>query len=205
MLGERILDAWGDLAVHLAVHEPVGLHLPDLLDEHLLAHAGKAAAQLTEPPGAVVVQLVYVGADPGLAQLYYQAQLDVFLTTLAGLLHGIALVGSAGVPAADFAGEALATVAGIPAMLQGGSAVAEQVDTDVHPGELSTTRMMGATADHVVAATSAAGIDPVLPEAVQSLYARAIAAGDGDLNWTSLIRVIRPRPTPGIPATSVSR
>ena len=41
----------------------------------------------------------YVGADPGLAQLWYQAQLDVFLTALSGLLHATALVGSAGVTA----------------------------------------------------------------------------------------------------------
>ena len=59
----------------------------------------------------------YVGEDPGLAQLWYQAQLDVFLTALSGLLHATALAGSAGVTAAEFLPEALQTLADIPAML----------------------------------------------------------------------------------------
>jgi 3-hydroxyisobutyrate dehydrogenase-like beta-hydroxyacid dehydrogenase len=50
--------------------------------------------------------------------------------------------------------------------------------------------MMGATADHIVAASTEAGLDAVLPEAVKSLYDRAIAAGHGSDNWTSLYEVI---------------
>jgi 3-hydroxyisobutyrate dehydrogenase-like beta-hydroxyacid dehydrogenase len=50
--------------------------------------------------------------------------------------------------------------------------------------------MMGATADHIVAASAAAGLDTALPEAVKSLYDRAIAAGHGSDNWTSLYEVV---------------
>jgi 3-hydroxyisobutyrate dehydrogenase-like beta-hydroxyacid dehydrogenase len=53
--------------------------------------------------------------------------------------------------------------------------------------------MMGATADHIVTASRDAGIDTALPEAVKSLYDRAIAAGRGKESWTALSEVIRGR------------
>lgn len=135
----------------------------------------------------------YVGEDPGLAQLYYLAQLDVFLTTLSALAHATALVGSAGVTAAQFLPEALATLDGIPAMLKAGEDTARQFDTGDHPGDLSTTTMMGATAGHIALASETAGIDLELPRAIKSHYDRAIRAGHGRDNWTSLIEIIRPR------------
>jgi 3-hydroxyisobutyrate dehydrogenase-like beta-hydroxyacid dehydrogenase len=134
----------------------------------------------------------YLGEDPGLAQLYYQAQLDVFLTTLSSLLHATALVGSAGVSARQFIPEALGSLRLIDAMLASGE-TAEQIDRGIHPGTLSTTRMMGATADHIVDSSRDAQIDLELPRAVQSHYARAIAAGHGNDDWTSLIDVVRGR------------
>jgi 3-hydroxyisobutyrate dehydrogenase-like beta-hydroxyacid dehydrogenase len=135
----------------------------------------------------------YVGDDPGLAQLYYQAQLDVFLTTLSSLLHATALVGSAGVTAAQFIPEALGTIRLIDALIAG-SGTAQQIDSGVHPGTLSTTTMMGATANHILGASEAAGIDLELPRAIKSHYDRAIGAGHGSDNWTSLIEIIKAHP-----------
>jgi 3-hydroxyisobutyrate dehydrogenase-like beta-hydroxyacid dehydrogenase len=133
----------------------------------------------------------YLGDDPGLAQLMYQAQLDVFLTSLSALLHATALMGSAGVPAAEFVPDALAQLGSIPAMLGAGESAGEQIDAGLHPGHLSTVTMMGATADHVVAASEAAGIDSALPRAVQRHYRRAIDDGHGGDNWTRIIDGIR--------------
>jgi 3-hydroxyisobutyrate dehydrogenase-like beta-hydroxyacid dehydrogenase len=144
------------------------------------------------PTLALVGAPRYVGDDPGLAQLYYQAQLDVFLTALAGLLHATALVGSAGVPAAEFVPEAIATLSGIGPMMEGGAEIAREIDERTYPGDLSTTTMMGATAEHIVGASRTAGLDLALPLAVRSLYERAIDAGHGRDNWTSLIEAIRP-------------
>jgi hypothetical protein len=53
--------------------------------------------------------------------------------------------------------------------------------------------MMGATADHIVAASRAAGLDTALPDAVKSLYDRAIAAGRGKESWTVLNEVVKKR------------
>lgn len=143
-----------------------------------------------EPVLRLLGEARYVGADPGLAQLYYQAQLDVFLTTLSGLLHATALVGSAGVTAAEFLPEAIRTVLDTPAMVGSTDEVARSLDTGDHPGDLATATMMGATAGHILEASEAAGIDLALPRAVKSHYDRAIAAGHGRDSWTSLFEVI---------------
>ena len=131
----------------------------------------------------------YRGEDPALAQLFYQALLAVFLTALAGELQAAALVKSAGVDAKELA-PYMAETLNLAALFTGETA--QHVDERSYPGDLSTATMMGATADHIVAASTAAGIDAALPEAVKSLYDRAIAAGHGKDNWTSLYEVIKP-------------
>lgn len=134
----------------------------------------------------------YLGEDPGLAQLMYQAHLDVFLTSLSALLHATALLGSAGITAADAIPELMQTLADIPAMLQAGDEnVGAQIDAGNHPGHLSTVTMMAATADHIVATSRAAGVDLALPRAVQAHYHRAITDGHGKDNWTRIIDGIR--------------
>ncbi|TQM37805.1 NAD(P)-dependent oxidoreductase [Pseudonocardia cypriaca] len=132
----------------------------------------------------------YRGSDPALAQLFYQALLTVFLTALAGELQAAALIGSAGVAAKELAPYMRETLE-LAAMFV--DETAAHVDARSYPGDLSTVVMMGATADHIVAAGTAAGLDTVLPEAVKSLYDRAIAAGHGSDNWTSLYEVVTRR------------
>jgi 3-hydroxyisobutyrate dehydrogenase-like beta-hydroxyacid dehydrogenase len=133
----------------------------------------------------------FLGADPGLAQLMYQAHLDVFLTSLSALMHATALLGSSGITAAEAVAELMPTLAGIPAMLAAGKNVGAQIDAGVHPGELSTVTMMGATAEHIADTSEAAGIDLALPHAVRAHYRRAAADGHGTDNWTRIIDGIR--------------
>jgi 3-hydroxyisobutyrate dehydrogenase-like beta-hydroxyacid dehydrogenase len=130
----------------------------------------------------------YLGEDVRLAQLYYQAQLDYFLTALAALLHANALVGSAGVSAKDFLPYMTDTVNSIAIYLE---ETARELDEGRYPGDDANAAMMGATADHIVAASRDAGIDTALPDAVKSLYDRAIAAGHGKNSWTVLSEIIR--------------
>ncbi|HLU56890.1 MAG TPA: NAD(P)-binding domain-containing protein [Pseudonocardia sp.] len=150
----------------------------------------RAVFEAHESTLAVIGRPDYRGEDPALAQLYYQALLAVFLTVLAGELQGTALVGSAGVTAKEFAPYMRET---IDLAAQFVDETAQHVDDRSYPGDLSTATMMGATADHIVAASTAAGLDTVLPEAVKSLYDRAIAAGHGKDNWTSLYEVVARR------------
>ncbi|GGP58491.1 NAD(P)-dependent oxidoreductase [Saccharothrix coeruleofusca] len=143
-----------------------------------------------EPTLSVIGRPEYVGAEHSLAQLFYQAQLDAFLTGLAGILHAFALVGTAGVPARNFVRYLADNVDSLGLYLD---ETVRHLDEGNHPGDEANVLMMGATARHVVGASEAGGIDAELPRAVQSLYDRAIAAGHGRESWTSLIEVIRKR------------
>lgn len=133
----------------------------------------------------------HLGADPAMAQLMYLAHLDVFLTGLSALAHATALLGTAGLPASEVMPGLLAMLAATPDMVADGEEPWTQIDSGRHTGELSTATMMGATADHVVAASEEAGIDPALPRAVQAHYRRAVADGYGAESWTRIVDGIR--------------
>jgi 3-hydroxyisobutyrate dehydrogenase-like beta-hydroxyacid dehydrogenase len=141
-----------------------------------------------EPTLRVIGRADYRGADPALAQLYYQAQLSLFLTSLAAYLHATALVGSAGVSAAEFLPYAVDNANGLAYFLD---EAARDVQAGRYPGDGADVTMMRASADHVLGASVDAGIDACLPAAVKSLYDRAVAAGHGRDSWTSLIEVVR--------------
>lgn len=130
----------------------------------------------------------YRGEDPGLAQLYYQALLDIFLTSLSGFLHAAALVGTAGVAAETLVPYAKENFGLVTSLL---ADAARQIDKGDHPGDQANAIMMGATAEHIATASKDAGIDVDLPNAVKAQYDRAIAAGHGRDSWTSLIEVIK--------------
>ncbi|EIE99151.1 NAD(P)-dependent oxidoreductase [Saccharomonospora glauca] len=136
---------------------------------------------------AVLGRPDYRGEDHALAQLYYQAHLDIFLTSLAAYLHATALMRAAGVTETTFAPYATEMFDMMPYFLKG---VAEQLERGEYPGDGATATMMGATADHIVGASDAAGIDATLPRAVQSYYHRVLAAGHGKDGWPSLYEVI---------------
>jgi len=156
---------------------------------HVYYSGDEATVQAHEATLRVIGAPRYLGTDPGLAQLMYQAQLDVFLTALAGLAHAAALVRTAGVSAAKFIPEALDTITGIPEML--GDDIGIAFDSGAHPGDLSTATMMGATARHILDTAQSTGVDTALPGAVDGLYRRTIAAGHGADNWTSMFEIMR--------------
>jgi 3-hydroxyisobutyrate dehydrogenase-like beta-hydroxyacid dehydrogenase len=136
----------------------------------------------------------YLGDDPGLAQMMYQAQLAVFLTTLSALMHATAMLGGAGLKASEALPELLSFTDSIGAILRAGEkSPGAALDAGEHPGDLSTVTMMGATSDHIVETSTALGLDLALPLAVQSHYRHAIENGHGGDNWTRIIDSIRGR------------
>jgi 3-hydroxyisobutyrate dehydrogenase-like beta-hydroxyacid dehydrogenase len=153
----------------------------------VLYSGSRQAFDAHEATLAVLGRPEYLGADHGLAQLYYQAELQVFLTTLAAYLQSFAMFTAAGIPAQEFLLRA-APGEDVAALLP---AAARAADEGRYPGELANVLMMAATADHVVGANRSAGLDTALPDAVKSLYDRAIALGHGRDGWASLIEVIQ--------------
>lgn len=134
----------------------------------------------------------YLGEDPGLAQMMYQAQLAVFLTTLSALMHATAMLGTAGMKAKETLPELLSSADSIGAILRAGEKTpGAALDAGEHPGDLSTVTMMGATSDHIVETSTSLGLDLALPLAVQAHYRRAIENGHGGDNWTRIIDSIR--------------
>ncbi|MFF3849279.1 NAD(P)-dependent oxidoreductase [Streptomyces sp. NPDC002328] len=134
----------------------------------------------------------HLGADPGLAQLMYQAQLTVFLSTLSALMHATAMLGSAGMKAEEILTELLATADSVGDILRAGEETpGAALDAGEHPGDLSTVTMMGATADHIVDTSRSLGLDLALPLAVQAHYRHALDNGHGSDNWTRIIDGIR--------------
>jgi 3-hydroxyisobutyrate dehydrogenase-like beta-hydroxyacid dehydrogenase len=142
----------------------------------------------------------YLGEDLGLAQLMYQANLDVFLTSLASLLHATALLESGGVKATEALPELILTLAGVSEILDAGGNPGAEIEAGEHPGHLSTIAMMGATADHIVAASKAGGVDLGLPAAVQAYYTWAREHGHGGDNWTRIIDAMRPQDGGAVPS-----
>ncbi|MFF4020088.1 NAD(P)-dependent oxidoreductase [Streptomyces sp. NPDC001843] len=134
----------------------------------------------------------HLGEDPGLAQMMYQAQLAVFLTTLSGLMHATAMLGTAGIKAEEALPELLSSADSIGDILRAGEEhPGAALDAGEHPGDLSTVTMMGATSDHIVETSTSLGLDLALPLAVQAHYRRAIENGHGSDNWTRIIDSIR--------------
>lgn len=135
----------------------------------------------------------FLGQDPGSAQLMYQANLDVFLTALAGIGHGTAMAGAAGISARTFITEAMQLVTAIPDMIapDGIEVLGAAIDAGEHSGEGATSLMMAASADHIAATAAAVGIDTRLPRAVQQLYHRVLEDGHGTDGWTRTIDAVR--------------
>ncbi|MFD8569801.1 NAD(P)-dependent oxidoreductase [Streptomyces sp. NPDC059639] len=134
----------------------------------------------------------YLGEDPGLAQMMYQAQLAVFLTTLSGLMQATAMLGTAGMKAEEALPELLSAADSIGDILRAGEEnPGTALDAGEHPGDLSTVTMMGATSDHIVETSRSLGLDLALPLAVQAHYRRAIENGHGSDNWTRIIDSVR--------------
>lgn len=134
----------------------------------------------------------YLGDDPGLAQMMYQAQLTVFLSSLSALMEATAMLGTAGMKASEALPELLSFTDSIGDILRAGEEKpGAALDAGQHPGDLSTITMMGATADHIVATSTSLGLDLALPLAVQAHYRHAIENGHGSDHWTRIIDSIR--------------
>ncbi|PRX45021.1 3-hydroxyisobutyrate dehydrogenase-like beta-hydroxyacid dehydrogenase [Prauserella shujinwangii] len=191
---QRTRDAAGWLAERGARLLVGGIMVPAELvgsDQAYVFYSGpKAVFDAHEETLRPIGRPDHRGEDPALAQLYYQAQLDIFLTSLSAYLHATALLRAAGVEATTFLPYATETFDTMSYYL--GDA-AREIEAGTYPGDLASVTMMGATADHIVGASAAAGIDLDLPRAVRSHYARAIAAGHGKDSWTSLFEVISRR------------
>ncbi|QFG22637.1 NAD(P)-dependent oxidoreductase [Actinomadura sp. WMMB 499] len=135
----------------------------------------------------------YLGADVGLSNLYYQAQLNLFCSTLIAYMHSIAMLESAGVTAEQFRPFATETVTSLGSDGPMGflRIMAEEIDANTFPGGENSLYMMAVGADHIVETAEAAGIDTLGPRAMRDLFWRTVNAGHGADGFSSIITAIR--------------
>ncbi|ASR36224.1 6-phosphogluconate dehydrogenase [Prauserella marina] len=177
---------------HGAQHVVGGVMVPPLLvgtDASYVFYSGpKAVFDRYEPMLRPIGRPEYRGEDPALAQLFYQAQLGIFLTTMAAHAHSSAILAAAGVAPTDYAPFAVEVVDLVRAIVPD---TARHFEAGEHPGGLSSAAMMRESAAHVVAAGREAGLDNAVPEAVLAYYDKAIAAGYNTSDGSVLYEVIK--------------
>ncbi|WP_032795415.1 NAD(P)-dependent oxidoreductase, partial [Streptomyces sp. HCCB10043] len=132
----------------------------------------------------------YLGADPGLAVLHNAALLGLMYATVNGFLHATALVGSAGVPAAEFAD--LAVNRFLPTVVD--AALVEQapdLDAGHYPGDLGTMEMNLNALEHIALTCEEQGVHAGQPRLMRDIAAQAVADGHGGSNYLAVFEVFR--------------
>jgi 3-hydroxyisobutyrate dehydrogenase-like beta-hydroxyacid dehydrogenase len=135
----------------------------------------------------------YVGTDPGLAMLYYQAMLNLFCTTLISYMYSSALVGSAGISAEQLRPYAATMMNDLADEGPMGylKIIATELDAGDYPGGENNLHMMAVGSEHITQAFAQAGLDTTMPAAMTALFARTDAEGHGQEGFSSLIESIR--------------
>jgi 3-hydroxyisobutyrate dehydrogenase-like beta-hydroxyacid dehydrogenase len=135
----------------------------------------------------------YVGSDPGLAMLYYQAMLNVFWTTLTSYFYSAALVGSAGVSVEQLRPYVATMLVDLAADGPMGflKTLAAQIEIGNYPGDQNSLHMQAIGSQHVLQAFQQAGLDTTMPTALVALFTRADTEGHGQGGLSALIEPIR--------------
>ncbi|MFF7095479.1 NAD(P)-dependent oxidoreductase [Streptomyces rubradiris] len=133
----------------------------------------------------------YLGDDPGLAVLYNTALLEMMYATLNGWLHATALVGSANVPARQFAELALGWF--MPAVVDYAALARRAPDLDAghYPGTLNTLEMNLTALDHITRTSEEQGVHSGHPRLMKEIAERAIAEGHGGENYLAVYELFK--------------
>jgi 3-hydroxyisobutyrate dehydrogenase-like beta-hydroxyacid dehydrogenase len=138
-------------------------------------------------------EITYVGADEGLAMMYYQAQLLTFWSSLTSHMHAMAFLRTAGVSPSEFLPFARSLFAqlGSDGPMGYAKILAEEFAAGEYPGELNSLHMQAVGMGHVVEALEEAGVESTVPRALKALFERADAEGRGHEGLGTVIESIR--------------
>lgn len=131
----------------------------------------------------------FFGPDAGLASLHDMAMLVGMYTMFAGFLHGAAMVGAEGVPAAEFAEQQAPFLAAMTGQLAGFAAT---VDAGEYAGEGQQSLRFTETAlAALIRATSDQGVPVEVLRPVHDIVRRQIAAGHGGEGTARIFEELR--------------
>ncbi|MGW4717698.1 NAD(P)-dependent oxidoreductase [Nocardia sp. NPDC004260] len=116
----------------------------------------------------------YLGADDGLAQIFYQGLLTIFHPWLLAFDQATAMIDRSGHDVAAFVPFAIRSAAAFPYFME------EHSVANKNGGwaSLASLKMMEAGAQHVIDASEEIGVDAVLSHTAQGLWRKAIAASE---------------------------
>lgn len=134
--------------------------------------------------------VTHLGVDPGRAAGYDIALLDLFWTSMNGLVHAYALARAEGIDGKDFAPLAQGILSILPPVTD---EFATNVDTDTHPGDESTIKSAAATFEHILHAAEEHGIDGGPLTVAQKYARRAMEGGHGAESYSRIVDTLRPR------------
>ncbi|MGI5273506.1 NAD(P)-dependent oxidoreductase [Nonomuraea sp. CA-218870] len=137
--------------------------------------------------------VTYVGEDPGLAMMFYQAQLFVFWSSLTSFMYAATLLGTAGVRPDALVPFVRELHAGLASDGPMGyiKILGEELGSGVYPGDDNSLHMQAVGMGHVVETLRDAGLETTVPEALHRLFARADAEGRGDEGIGTVVESIR--------------
>ena len=118
----------------------------------------------------------FLGADPGRAAGYDVALLDLFWTSVAGVVHAFAMARAEGITPAELAPLAKGIGTLIPWVVD---EIGVRVEADRHENGTSNIASSAAGMAHILETADAHGIDASVLRAAHTLATRAIEAGHG--------------------------
>jgi 3-hydroxyisobutyrate dehydrogenase-like beta-hydroxyacid dehydrogenase len=119
---------------------------------------------------------VYLGDDPGRASAYDVALLDIFATSVTGIVHAFALASAEGIAPEQLATYATGIGGLLPEMI---SRFAGQIRAGHYPGDRSTIASAASGIRHIINAATTHGIDTGVLTAAKTVIDRAVADGHG--------------------------
>jgi 3-hydroxyisobutyrate dehydrogenase-like beta-hydroxyacid dehydrogenase len=140
-----------------------------------------------ETIAAVGGTAVHLGDDPGQASAYEVALLDIFATSVNGIVHAFALASAEGIEPGRFATFATGIGGLLPEMI---TRFAEQIQTGRYPGDRSTIASAASGITHIINTALSHGIDVGMLTAAKSIVDQAVADGHGPEGLARLTTVL---------------
>lgn len=129
----------------------------------------------------------YLGADPGRAAAYDVALLDLFWTSMSGVVHAFALASAEGVPAEELLPYAKELGGYLPGMID---VFAQHIAGGHYPGDESSLVSAAAAMEHVVHTARDRGLDDGVLSSALASTRRAIDAGHGADAYSRVAQVL---------------
>ncbi|GAA3492372.1 NAD(P)-dependent oxidoreductase [Streptomyces cremeus] len=131
----------------------------------------------------------YLGEDHARAASYDVALLDLWWTSVSGLVHSFALARSQGVAAGDLAPFAR-NIGGL--LVSFVDEFARQADAREYPGADSDLTSAATAIAHIAHASEEAGVDASVLRAAQAVADRAVAEGRGTQSTVAMTETLAP-------------